>query len=261
MNEKQAQCKSCSKEIQDKVPIIRVIEKLDSFFSKNDLDSALRLLNYWEKEAKNLGDTKGLLEILNEEIGIYRRLNDKERGLKSAEAAIEIIEQEGYEGTVSAGTIYINAATTMKAFGLAEQALPYYKKAEEIYEKLGASSYKTAALFNNMASAYAELGERENAEKSYLKAIELLSQSNDSDGEIAVSFVNLAHLYNDANEEDERIGQSMEKAWEYLQSENIVRDGSYAFICSKCAPAFGYFGYFLRKKQLEEEAEKIYGRN
>ena len=261
MSEKQTQCKSCSKEIQDKVPIIRVIEKLDSFFAKDDLDSALRLLTYWESEANNLGDTRGLLEILNEEIGLYRRLADKENGLKAVKSAIDIMEKEEYTNTVSAGTIYINAATTMKAFGLAEEALPYYEKAQKIYNTLGADNYKTAALHNNMASTYAELEKSEDAEANYLKAIELLSSSHDNDGEIAVSYINLAHLYADIDPDDERITESLEKAWEYLQSPHITHDGNYAFICSKCAPAYGYFGYFLREKELSSEAERIYGRN
>ena len=63
MDEK-IKCKSCSKESYDKVPIARVIEKLNDAFSKNDLQAAGRLLEYWEREARILGDDRGLIEIL-----------------------------------------------------------------------------------------------------------------------------------------------------------------------------------------------------
>ncbi len=254
--EKQQSCKSCSKEAVDRVPIIRVIERLDSLFDQDNLAEAQRLLEYWENEAERLGDKRGLLEILNEEIGLYRRLGSKEKGLAAVESALKIIEEENFGETVSVGTILINAATTMKAFGLARNAVPIYERAKKNYEANSVEGYKKAALFNNMATCYAELEESESAEECYLDAIKILSQDNKNDGEIAVSFVNLAHLYHDLDPTDERAFDAMEKAWEYLNSESIEHDGNYAFICSKCAPAFGYFGYFLREKELEKNYER-----
>ena len=46
---------------------MRVIDKIDEMFEKDDLQGARRVLEYWEQEAKALGDTKGLLEILLKE--------------------------------------------------------------------------------------------------------------------------------------------------------------------------------------------------
>lgn len=79
--EQSCRCESCSKEKQDRVPIRRVIEKLDEHFSRNDLAGAGRLLSYWEKEARLIGDMRGLLEILNEEIGYFRRTAKKSADL------------------------------------------------------------------------------------------------------------------------------------------------------------------------------------
>ncbi len=261
MNDNIQVCRSCSKESTTAIPMDRVITKLDSFFAKNNLVGAEQLLCYWEKEARAINDKKGLLGILNEEIGLFRRLNKSEEGLHAANEALEIIETEGYGESISTATIYVNAATTMKAFGLAEQALHYYETAMKIYSFLGAGDFETAALFNNMASAYAQLNKSNKAEDNYLKAIALLKKSCKNDGEIAVSYVNLAHLYYDIDEYDERINSALETAWEYLNSKSTVKDGNYAFICSKCAPSFGFFGHFLRKKKLEEAAEKIYEGN
>ena len=63
-------CSSCSKEQQDRIPIVRIISKLDDLFSRNDLSGAARLLEYWSGEADMLGDRRGKLEILSEQIGL-----------------------------------------------------------------------------------------------------------------------------------------------------------------------------------------------
>lgn len=261
MAENGGQCESCSKEKQDRVPIRRVIEKLDEHFSRNDLAGAGRLLSYWEREARMLGDARGLLEILNEEIGYFRRTGERERGLAAVSEAFSIMEEQGLCDSVSGGTIYVNGATTMKAFGKAAAALPYYARARKIYEaELPHDSYLLAALFNNTASAYAELGEFEKAEEAYKTAIAILAKNGDNDGEIAVSYVNLAHLYYGRDSLDGRIASTMELAWTYLMSEKLPHDGNYAFICSKCAPSYGFFGYFEREAALAAAAEEIYDR-
>ncbi len=261
MTENKFRCKSCSKEDVSRVPIMRVIEKLDAYLSKNDLDGALSLLKHWENEARAFDDKRGLLEILNELIGLARQLGNRDLGVSSAEEAFKIIEQENSQNAVSSGTIYVNGATTYKAFGLAKESLPYYKKAEKIFEENDVEDFRRAALLNNMASAYSELGEFSSAEENYFKAIELLKSSDSNDGEIAVSYVNLAHLYYEQDAFDERAEKMLDIAWEYLHSERIVHDGNYAFICSKCAPSYDFFGYFLRKAELLALADKIYDRS
>ncbi len=259
MFDKEVKCKSCSKEIVDRVPIIRVISKLDECFSRNDLSGAKALLEHWESEARHMDDTRGLLEILNEEIGFYRRTNDSEKGLSTVNEALDILEH--LSENISIGTIYINCATTMKAFGLAKDSIAYYEKAKSIYEKYGADSFNLAALYNNMASAFAELNEFSKAENSYRKAIEILTQDVTNFGEIAVSYVNLAHLYYDRDPFDDRAYSSMDTAWEYLMNKENRHDGNYAFVCSKCAPSFAFFGYFLQEKELIKISEEIYERS
>ena len=261
MMEFHERCESCSKETSDRIPIRRVMEKLDEYFSRDDLTGAGRLLAYWEKEARSLGDFRGLLEILSEEIGYFRRTDEGDRALSAVTEAFSLIEELGLSDSVSGGTIYVNGATTMKAFGKAAEAISYYARAKKIYEKhLPSDSYLFAALCNNAASAYAELGEFEKADENYRTAIRTLVKNGDNDGEIAVSYVNLAHLYYDKNPEDPRIASFMETAWSYLMSEHLPHDGNYAFICSKCAPSFGFFGYFSREAQLKSKAEEIYDR-
>ncbi len=255
-------CPSCTKESNMSIPITRILKKMDGLFSKNDLRSVGILLEYWENEARNLGDERGLLEILNEKIGYFRRTADSEKALRAVTEAFMLIEKLEACEQLSSATVYLNGATTMKAFGKARDAMKYYEKAREIYEKnLESNDFRLAAYHNNISSAYRELGDVENAAKACIRALEILKGQNDHIGEMAVTNVNLAHIYYDADPCDERIYEHMDKAWELLSSKEIVHDGNFAFIASKCYPSFGFFGYFEYEKTLKELSEKIYEGN
>lgn len=252
-------CSSCSKEPQGSVPIERIIEKLNEHFDRNDLVAVGRLLEYWSAEARALGDTRGLLEILNEQIGYYRRISDKDKGLAAVEEAFALVETLGFNGTVSGGTLYVNGATTMKAFGLATESIQYYEKAKEIYDRLlSENDYKMAAYYNNVSSAYLELGDIESAERSCYAAISILERLGGFRGEIAVTLVNLAHMYYKKDPCDERIYSSIEEAWEHLTAPENVPNGDLAFLISKCYPSFEFFGYFDMAVKLKNYMEKIY---
>ncbi len=255
-------CSSCSKESYATVPIERVMQKLDELFATNDLRGVGVLLDYWEREARVLKDDRGLLEILNEQIGYFRRTGERERALSAVREAFELIETLCISENESSGTIYLNGATTMKAFGETASAMKYYFKAKDIYEKtLATDDYRLAAYYNNVSSAYKELGENENAERACYSAIAILEKSDRFMGEIAVTHVNLAHLYYDTDNFNERVYEHMERAWELLSSDKNEHDGNFAFLCSKCYPSFAYFGYFDYEKRLKALVEKIYEGN
>ena len=257
---------SCVKEPIGTIPIVRIIDKIDEMFEKDDTQGVKRVLEYWESEAKALHDTRGLLEILSEEIGLYRKLGEKENGLRAVDEALAILCCQGSCSSVGDATIYLNCATTMKAFGKAEDAMQYYQIAKEQYEKsLPKDDYRLAGLYNNYATALCDLKRFDEGEKCYEKAIEIL-QEKGGYGELAVSYVNLAHLvYDRANEQnkecDEQIDELLDKAMECLDDAALVRGGNYAFICSKCASAYGFFGRFLDKAELERRAKEIYDNN
>lgn len=255
-------CGSCSKESYKTVPLTRFFDKLNELFSHNDLAAVGRLLDYWDGEARALGDRRGLLEILNEKIGYYRRTSDKDKALSAVREAFDLIERDGIGDPVSTGTVYLNGATTMKAFGLAEDAMPYYERARSIYERhFDSNDYRLAALYNNMSSAYKDLGELERCEESCYRAIEILKGKDDCLGEMAVTLINIAHLYYDADPLDERVYEIMDKAWNCLTSNKNEQNGDFAFLCSKCYPSFGFFGYFEREAELKALTEKIYEGN
>ena len=255
-------CGSCSKESYKTIPLNRFFEKLDECFSRNDLPAAGRVLDYWENEARALRDRRGLLEVLNEKIGYYRRSSEKEKAFAAIKEAFELIDVYGVGDRVSIATVYVNGATTMKAFGRASEAIYYYEKAEELYEGfIPENDYRFAALYNNMSSAYKDLGRSDMCEELCKKALDILDGNEEFNGEIAVTLINLAHLYYDTDPLDERIYSLLDEAWDKLNSEKNVRDGNFAFFCSKCYPSFGFFGYFEREAELRALTEKIYAGN
>lgn len=255
-------CSSCSKEAYKTIPLTRVFDKLNALFSKNDLVSVGSTLDFWEAEARSLGDLRGLLEILNEKIGYYRRINEKEKALSAVGEAFDLIEKQGVGDPISSATVYLNGATTMKAFGLSEDSIAYYEKARIIYEvRLAPDDYRIAAFYNNVSSAYKDLGEYIKAEAACFKAIEILKSKEDCNGEIAVTLINIAHIYYDQDPADERIYDLMDDAWELIMAEENTHDGDFAFLCSKCYPSFGFFGYFEREAELRALTNKIYAGN
>lgn len=258
-------CSSCSKEPQGYVPIARVIDRLDELAAKNDSAGLERVLDYWEKEARTLGDERGLLVILSEEIGHYRREGDMERGLSACDDALALLAKDG-ETTVANATVYLNVATTMKAFGKAQEGLKYFDIAREVYEsRLDENDDRLAGLYNNYAAALADLGDFEGAKSHYIRALDIL-KANGNINEVAVTYVNLAKLFDDrAMESGEDMSDSVdgyiELAYKTLMSKDAVRNGPYANVCKKCADACGYHGFFLYKKDLEDVARAIYRAN
>ena len=75
--------------------------------------------------------------------------------------------------------------------------------------------------------------------------------------------MNLAVLYaeRDGKTDKEKITDCMFKAYGLLTDENNEKNGYYAFVLSKCAPAFGNFGYTRIENELKKESEEIYARN
>ena len=103
-----------------KINVTRFIEQLDGCFNRNDMKAARDCIEYWETEARRLGDDRGLLTVLNEAVGFYRRSQKKTRALKAMEESISLVEKLGLAQSPSGATIYINAATTLSFFGREE---------------------------------------------------------------------------------------------------------------------------------------------
>ena len=249
----------------ERIPIRHVIDKLDRTLARGDYDEGMRLLDYWLREARSLGDEDGELSVLSEIMGLSRRVNDREKGLAAIQRGLELLEKSGLTDTVSGATILLNAATTRKHFGDAAGAIPLYRRAEQVYSaRLSPDDERFGGLYNNYALSLADVGERDQAETYFNRALSVMEKKG-AEGKtgVAVTCVNLADFFEagDDPDKDEKINAALERAWAALDDPATPRDGEYAFVASKCAPAFSFYGWFFAASELEKRMREIHERN
>ncbi len=242
------------------IPLERVLDKVDALFAKNNYQEAGRVLEYWQAEARSLGDLRSELSIENELIGYYRKQNAPEKGLASVTRALALVQELQQADMASGATILLNCATAYKAFGQAGAALPLYRKAEEIYKNtLSPDDPCFGGLYNNMALALVDLNMFSEAEAAYQSALSVMEKAPRGEAECAITWINMAYLYEKAGRREE-VSSCMLSAFLLLQSDKLPRDGYHAFVLEKCAPAFRDFGDEAACEQLLKESEEIYAR-
>lgn len=262
-------CASCGYKVQteDKplgtIPVNRVIEKLDEAFSKNDLAAAGRLLSYWQNEAVSLRDRRGELSVVNEQLGYFRKTDEEQKALESVERALQLIELLGVQNEVSSATVYLNAATTLKAFGRADEALPLYETTHSIYQSsLKKDDLLFGGFYNNYGLALADLNRFEEAEQAYNSALQVVLTNVQGRLDAAVTYLNMAHLYEVWDKKSEAdIDLCLKKGLEILKDKTILHNGYFAFVLSKCAPSYRHFGLTEVAAKMEQYSEELYARN
>ena len=251
-----------SRPVSNPVSVPDIIAGLDELNNSGREADGMAYLEQWLSVCRSRGDWRAELSVLNELLGQYRRRNEREKGLQTVNAVLELLRAHCMGSTVSGATILLNAATTMKCFQMAKESIPIFRHVSRVYAgHLDPHDYRFAGLYNNMALSYADTGETENAEKYFHLAIRLLEHCTAPQNDIAVTWCNLAELYEKGNPEDPRIDSCLEKAWENLSASELPHDGYHAFTITKCAPSFDHFGYFLYAAELKKRAKEIYERS
>lgn len=244
------------------IPQQRVIEKMNAYMSRRDYAGAERHLRYWLEEARAGGDERGMLMVLGELVGHYRKTGERDKAMNSARAALDLVDRLDYGDTISAGTTFVNVATMLSAFGEHARAMALFERARPIYESSAATRPELlGGLYNNMALACAALGRWDEADALYDLAMARMAQAPNGALEQAITCLNRANLVEarDGLEAGEgAIYDLMEQASALLQRPELPHDGYYAFVCEKCAPTFDYYGWFAEAEQLNREAERIY---
>ena len=248
----------------NRIPTDRVMKKLDEYLGRNDYVSAKRHLLYWLEEAKILRDDNGMLLVNNELMGLSRKLGEKEQAMAYAQKALEQIKRMNIEENVGAATTYLNCATVYKAFGQAQEAISLFERAKAVYESnLSPQDERLGGLYNNMALALVDLKRFEEADELYCKALEVMQQNEGREPEVAITYLNIAtaaEVRFGLHDAQEVIEECAKSAVNLLELGKNRTDGDYAFVCEKCAPVFGYYGYVDYEKTLTERCRRIYER-
>lgn len=237
------------------------LKELDSYFAKEDLQGAEACALRWLDIARKHNDYAGESMIYNEMTGFYRRTGEKEKAFDAIRKGFETLDAFNADWRTR-GMFFLNSATTMKAFGEAEKAMGYYDESENWFRgRLKNDDPVWAGFYNNKALALQDMKRYQEAEECFLTAVRLTETNKENALETAISLVNLAHLYYETDNCDERINPLMERALEILDCPDYSGYVKYAFTCRKCAPSFGFFGFFLEEKKLNERADRIYAGN
>ena len=246
------------------IPIGRVIEKADEYFSRNDYSGAERHFLFWLAEAKEGRDLRGEFSVRNELLGLYRKVGKKDEALKDAKEVLSLIEKLGIAEETAGATALVNIGTVYKTFGLYGEAIKKFEKAKTVYEReLKGGDGRLGGLYNNMALVLVDLKRFKEARENYNKALAVMEAVKGGELERAITYLNLVDLtaYEKGLEEGtEEISGYFEKAETLLNTPTIDKNGYYAFVCEKCAGTFEYYGYFGFSEELKERARKIYER-
>ena len=244
------------------IPRERVLDKLDSLLRANDYGEAKRLLQYWLSEADCTRDQQGGLLMENELMGLCRKLGEREEALRYAHAALDRVERMGIAENVGAATTYLNSATVYKAFGMAEDAIGLFQRAELIYEwNLSPDDDRWGGLYNNMGLALVDLKRFREAEELYQKALAVMQRLPEKEPGQAITYLNMATAAETEHgpAAEDTIAALAEQATACLEIGKDRTDGNYAFVCEKCASVFNYYGRFMYANELLARARRIYG--
>ena len=246
------------------VPQQRILNKLDDYMSRRDYEGAERHLLYWLKEAEQGRDLRGQLLVCNELIGYYRKAGSRENAFRYADRALALLKEMDFEGSISAGTTYVNAATAFSAFGDNRHALELFEQAKTLYESTPhTQAHLLGGLYNNMALVLQSLGRFAEAFELYDKAMNTMETVPGGVLEQAITCLNMADAVAaqfGLEDGETRIFELLERAEELLHDGSAPHDGYYAFVCEKCAPTFSYYGWFAVAEELQREAKEIYER-
>ena len=237
--------------------MLELTGELDALIGRGKWEQAESLLLTALDRARSLGDERLALSVESERMGFYRMAGKEAEFLSSKDSALSLLGRVRIDRR-SRGTILINAATGLVAFGRAGEALPLYEETETLYRAvLPSEDPLFAALFNNRASALWALGDDSGAERSMLRALDILRQ-HPHHPDTATTWVNLAQLYADFGAGGEKVRDALTRAWEVFDDPEVLWNGYYAHTALKCAGAFETLGLPEKAAELRERAELIY---
>ena len=244
------------------IPVDRVQWKLREYEDRNDWPGVERHLRYWLAEAEAGQDLRGQLMLHNELMGFYRKQARREEACRHLEAANALVDRLGMENTVTAGTTWVNSGTVKDAFGDPAGGLVYFEKARANYEQnLPEGDGRLGGLYNNMALALAGTGRFSEARDMYLRALDIMARQPHGELEQAITWLNMADALEAEVGAEAAADQAefyLDRAWQLLDTPSLPRDGYYAFVCEKCAPVFGHYGFFLQEAELKRRQEEIH---
>lgn len=176
------------------------VRGLDAILARSGAPAARDFVREALDEAVRLGDRGARLTILNEQMGLLRSIGRHDEGVAAARAGVALALEMGLEGTEPHAVTLINAATSLRAAGLADEARAGYEAAlRAAASALAPGDRRIAALRNNLAILLGDQGDHEGALRELSTALASLERGTDAvpdpatDPDVATTLVNLSH--------------------------------------------------------------------
>lgn len=176
------------------------VRGLDAILARSGAPAARDFVREALDEAVRLGDRGARLTILNEQMGLLRSIGRHDEGVAAARAGVALALEMGLEGTEPHAVTLINAATSLRAAGLADEARAGYEAAlRAAASALAPGDRRIAALRNNLAILLGDQGDHEGAHRELSTALASLERGTDAvpdpatDPDVATTLVNLSH--------------------------------------------------------------------
>ncbi|MBQ7432110.1 MAG: DUF4037 domain-containing protein [Lachnospiraceae bacterium] len=145
-------------------------------------------------QAKEEGDVQAQIIILNEMLGFYRESSQYDKVRTTVGEILDLMGQEGLEGTIPYGTALLNCGNALRAAGDLTESMDCYRQVFEIFDgQVPPEDFQYAELYNNVSLLYQELGRFDMAGKCLHNALSIIRQMPDKGFETAVTYVNLAN--------------------------------------------------------------------
>lgn len=172
------------------------ITKLDELFRTQAYDRVEPFMLEALEEAKEREDYGLYLSVGNEMIGYYRSISQFEKAYRISEDMLLLMEELQMDQSAEFATVLLNTATAYSFDENFEQALVFYRRAEQIYHLLvPPEDYLFAGLYNNMSSLMEKMGRDDEAVELLMKALTILQNYPERQMEAATNFTNLGLLY------------------------------------------------------------------
>lgn len=173
--------------------IENVLKGLDEIFARKEFYAAEPYLKKQIAISKVEGDSAATITLLNELIGFYRDASRFSDSVACCEEVLELLKEEGYEGSVAYATSLLNVANAYRAAGRLKESMDYYLLVKEIYDmQLESGDFRFASLYNNWSLLYQEMGDFEKAAECLYKALAIVEQYGEARIELAVTHSNIA---------------------------------------------------------------------
>ena len=145
-------------------------------------------------EARREKDKSAQIALSNELVGITRRTGDKTVAMNSCSSVLSLMEEGSLEKTEEFIIALVNVGTTYRIFGIMDEAMKCFNRADDLIEELRVEDPVVTSLFhNNLGLLFMDRQEFRRAKEHLEKALLIVSKEPTLQTDKEITESNLAY--------------------------------------------------------------------